>query len=281
MTGQPFAVGPCEALPRQRPAGGPPADRPSSPGEQGTAPVAPRPRVPLEPGSVDGPAGAPAAVPPPVQGGRRVLVAAASRLHLQLFVSHVDRVPGRRCVASTDDLERLVTTSRVAEVDLVVLVAHGLAAHQVGALVRDVVQATGLGVVVVAPGGDPDHLATSLQAGARGYVTETSGLERLDQALDTVGSGGISVDPAAVSGLVHDLVRGGSDRRPGAGSARLTGRELEVLRLLVDGASTYSIASGLGMSAHTARTHIKAIMSKLGTHTRLQAAAVAVQLDLV
>ena len=233
----------------------------------------------VEPRKPDQPAASTAVRPLP--GVRRVLVATYSRLHMQLFVSHLGRSPDRRCAASTDDLDHLVATCRLAEVDLVVLVALGLPAGRVSALVREVVTATGLGVVVVARGGDPEQLSGALQAGARGYVTQASGLERLNQAMEVVGSGGISVDPNEVSGLVHDLVRGGPGRRSGSVVGQLTGREVEVLRLLVDGASTYSIASGLGMGAHTARTHIKSIMSKLGTHSRLQAAALAVQLNLV
>ena len=128
----------------------------------------------VEPRKPDQPAASTAVRPLP--GVRRVLVAATSRLHLQLFVSHLDRSPDRRCAASTDDLDHLVATCRLAEVDLVVLVALGLPAGRVSALVREVVTATGLGVVVVARGGDPEQLSGALQAGARGYVTEASGL---------------------------------------------------------------------------------------------------------
>ena len=61
----------------------------------------------------------------------------------------------------------------------------------------------------------------------------------------------------------------------------LTGRELEVLSLLVEGCTGPTIASRLGISRNTVRTHIQSILTKLQVHSRLQAAAFAVDKGLV
>lgn len=61
----------------------------------------------------------------------------------------------------------------------------------------------------------------------------------------------------------------------------LTPRELEVLRLLAHGADTASIAERLGISRHTAHNHIAAVLSKLGVHSRVEAAAYAFEHHLV
>lgn len=61
----------------------------------------------------------------------------------------------------------------------------------------------------------------------------------------------------------------------------LTARELEVLSLLVRGCTGPTIASRLGISRNTVRTHIQSILTKLQVHSRLEAAAFAVEEGLV
>jgi two-component system, NarL family, nitrate/nitrite response regulator NarL len=61
----------------------------------------------------------------------------------------------------------------------------------------------------------------------------------------------------------------------------LTARELEVLSLLVEGCTGPTIASRLDISRNTVRTHIQSILTKLQVHSRLQAAAFAVEEGLV
>jgi DNA-binding CsgD family transcriptional regulator len=78
---------------------------------------------------------------------------------------------------------------------------------------------------------------------------------------------------------VRGLARG---PRPAtrANPANLTTRELEVLRLLVEGRSNRQIAEQLFISAKTASVHVTNLLSKLGVHSRLEAAAMARRLGL-
>jgi DNA-binding NarL/FixJ family response regulator len=62
--------------------------------------------------------------------------------------------------------------------------------------------------------------------------------------------------------------------------AGLTPRELEVLRLLVEGRSNRQIAEQLFISGKTASVHVTNLLSKLGVHSRLEAAAMARRLGL-
>jgi DNA-binding NarL/FixJ family response regulator len=62
---------------------------------------------------------------------------------------------------------------------------------------------------------------------------------------------------------------------------QLTPREREVLQLLAEGASGLRIASSLGVSPNTVRTHVHGILSKLQVHSRLEAVAFAVRHELV
>ena len=62
--------------------------------------------------------------------------------------------------------------------------------------------------------------------------------------------------------------------------AGLTPRELEVLRLLVEGRSNRQIAEQLFISGKTAGVHVTNLLAKLGVHSRLEAAAMARRLGL-
>lgn len=71
-------------------------------------------------------------------------------------------------------------------------------------------------------------------------------------------------------------------RAPGGwNSVHLTPRELDILRLLVAGAGTVVISESLSVTTNTARRHINNILAKLGVHSRVQAAARAIELHLV
>jgi DNA-binding CsgD family transcriptional regulator len=69
--------------------------------------------------------------------------------------------------------------------------------------------------------------------------------------------------------------------RNDAGDALLTPRELEVLAAMADGASNKAIARRLGISFHTAKFHVAAILAKLNADSRTEAVTRAAQLGLV
>ena len=70
-------------------------------------------------------------------------------------------------------------------------------------------------------------------------------------------------------------------KKNGVGHARLTRRELEVLAAMADSASNKAIARRLGISFHTAKFHVAAILAKLDADSRTEAVAKAAQLGLV
>jgi DNA-binding NarL/FixJ family response regulator len=79
------------------------------------------------------------------------------------------------------------------------------------------------------------------------------------------------------SALLADELLDGAD----AGGARLTARELEVLAAMADGASNKAIARRLGISFHTVKFHVAAILAKLDADSRTEAVARSAQLGLV
>jgi DNA-binding NarL/FixJ family response regulator len=64
-------------------------------------------------------------------------------------------------------------------------------------------------------------------------------------------------------------------------AAYLTDRERECLGLLVEGLDTAGMAAKLGVSRATVRTHVQSLLTKLGVHSRLEAASFAVRYRLL
>ena len=140
-------------------------------------------------------------------------------------------------------------------------------------VVRQVARTTPACAAVLYSGfGDAALLDEALDAGARGFVLKDAPLEALVRALETVGNGGMYIDPA----LADVVIRATPARKLG-----LTSRERDVLRLLADGHSNESIGRELFISPDTARTQLGAAMAKLGVSTRTQAVASALRRSLI
>jgi DNA-binding NarL/FixJ family response regulator len=132
-----------------------------------------------------------------------------------------------------------------------------------------------LEVPVVALLWDESQGPEALAAGARGVVLRDAAPDRLVAALGAVGSGLLVVD-AALADLLPRRRSGGSGL-----AEPLTPRESEVLQLLAEGLSNKAIAARLGISEHTAKFHVNAILGKLGAETRTEALVQAARLGLV
>lgn len=63
--------------------------------------------------------------------------------------------------------------------------------------------------------------------------------------------------------------------------ARLSSRELEVLKLIIEGCSNPEIAATLNLSPNTIKTHVSSILQKFGVNHRIQAAVFAVRNGLI
>jgi DNA-binding NarL/FixJ family response regulator len=105
-----------------------------------------------------------------------------------------------------------------------------------------------------------------LRAGGRGYVMKQEGPERLAAAIRTVFSGQIAVSSRMSAKLIESMV-GPVSGTSGDIEAKLTDRELEVLRFFGEGWSTDEIAGRLHLSSKTVDVHRAHIKEKLGFNT--------------
>lgn len=133
-----------------------------------------------------------------------------------------------------------------------------------------------LKVVMLTASNDESILAAAIEAGCSGFVTKSEPLETVIAAIRGAVSGEAIITPTLLTRLLPRLAPKPRGRNPD-----LTEREREVLGLVARGLSNQEIADELTIALDTARNHVRAVLSKLGVHSKLQAAAVAVQRGLV
>jgi DNA-binding NarL/FixJ family response regulator len=121
---------------------------------------------------------------------------------------------------------------------------------------------------------DDASISKAIALGADGYVLKTASTDELLTALRAIAEGGSYLSPA-VARRVIDLAGGKSP------TANLTDRELEILRLLAQGARPGQVAEKLFVSIKTVKNHLTSVYSKLGVQTGAQAVAEAYRKGLV
>jgi DNA-binding NarL/FixJ family response regulator len=126
------------------------------------------------------------------------------------------------------------------------------------------------------------YIYEALKAGASGFMLKDSPPERLAAAIRVVATGEAMLAPAITRRLIEEHVRG---PRPGqaipAELDELSPRELDVLRLVARGDSNAEIAEGLHLSQATVKTHVAAILAKLGLRDRTQVVVFAYESGFV
>ncbi len=139
-------------------------------------------------------------------------------------------------------------------------------------------QARGLGLVtrflVLTTYDTDEYIGPALAAGAQGYLLKDSPPEDLLRAIRSLMLGHAALEPAVAARLLARVASGPA-------TDELSARELEVLRLLVSGASNKEIAARLELSENTIKSHLSHIFEKLGVKSRTEAATVALQRGLV
>ncbi|MDT4932597.1 MAG: hypothetical protein QOK11_489 [Pseudonocardiales bacterium] len=136
----------------------------------------------------------------------------------------------------------------------------------------------GTKVVVLTSDGNAETLSQALNAGAAGYVHKSRSLAVLVDVLQRIGTDEIVVEGSFIRPRA-------SDRHAPPQLLRLatylTHREVECLTLLAEGLDTATMARRLGVSRTTVRSHVQSVLTKLGVHSRLEAASLAIRFGLL
>lgn len=219
-------------------------------------------------------------------GAVRVVVADSAPLFRRGAVAALEEAPGIVVVGDVDDadgLRRLLDDDPSAGSDAVpdvVLLDAWLGGEGVSTCAEIAAGHPEVRVLVVASAAVPVDLATVVGAGATGYLAREATAEELVEAVLTSAEGRALLSPDVATQLLDELatlVR----RRDGApasvAGARLTGRELEVLRLVAQGLNNRTIAEQLFISENTVKNHVRSIHEKLQVHSRMEAVVRAVR----
>jgi DNA-binding NarL/FixJ family response regulator len=132
-------------------------------------------------------------------------------------------------------------------------------------------------VIILTASESDEHLYEAIRLGAAGYLLKSLDAVELFDLLNSLAHGESSITRAMAARLLKELSGGATQ----IGHEALTEREIEVLRLVAQGASNPQIAEQLHITVNTVKVHLKNILSKLQVENRTQAAAYAVQSGLV
>ena len=135
-------------------------------------------------------------------------------------------------------------------------------------------------LVVYTGSQDRDHILAALHAGIHGYILKSDGVELLIKRLEYVLAGEIYVPPLLAEPPPAGKVSQTAQPAPANGTAepvkryKLSARQLQVLKCLVDGRSNKQIARDLDLAESTVKMHVGAVFRTLGVNNRAKAAAI-------
>jgi DNA-binding NarL/FixJ family response regulator len=147
----------------------------------------------------------------------------------------------------------------------------------IGAIARIKAAQPGVQIVALTSFIEEEKVLAALESGASGFILKDADADDVAAAIRAAQNDEVHLDPAAARILARGM-RNRVDQQP---AEALTDRELEVLSLVGHGRSNKEIATDLGITERTARTHVSNILGKLDLQSRTQAALYAVERKLV
>lgn len=153
-------------------------------------------------------------------------------------------LPGKDGIAATEEIKR-----QLPEVRIVMLTSHT----------------------------DQTEVLAALASGADAYCVKGASIEQMLAAIAAAEAGATYLDPQVARSVLDHL----KPPTPNLTVGNLTEREMDVLKLLVEGKNNTEIGVDLYLSPNTVKTHVRGIMNKLAVDDRVQAAVVALRAGLV
>ena len=124
-------------------------------------------------------------------------------------------------------------------------------------------------VVLLTSEGQPEWTAEALRSGVRALLPRDAPAAAILAAVEAAANGLAVIDPQELEGLLGS--QGPVLDAAETGGTPLTPRELEVLRMMADGAANKEIAWKLAISEHTVKFHVASVMGKLNASSRTEA----------
>lgn len=174
-----------------------------------------------------------------------------------------------RVVGKCADAESAIRTARRLKPD-VVLMDFAMPGKSGAEATQEIMKTVATAVLILSMHSEPSYVRAAIDSGARGYLLKSAADLDLADAVRQVAAGRFVLDKRLAQGSVL-----GQMTRP------LSERELEILRLIVQGKSHREIAAELGIRVNTVRAHRANMMQAMGVHKSVQLALYAVARGLV
>jgi DNA-binding NarL/FixJ family response regulator len=190
---------------------------------------------------------------------------------LAFMLADVDEID---LVGEAEDGASLLQLLDEVEVDVVLLDVRmpGMGGLETLATLRT--EQPDLGVIILSMHDEPAYVARAVELGASAYLLKNTDREELVKAIHMVVEGKAYIQ-AELTGILIDQVTGD------ASTPVMSQRVTEVLRLLALGRENKQIATELGISEATVKTHLRTLYEQLDVRNRAEAVAVALRLNLI
>lgn len=204
----------------------------------------------------------------------RVLLVEDQRTLAEALKIAIDLQPDMKCVGTAHTAEEGVRLARERDPDIVLMDIHlpgvdGLAGTRRLKAMRPDVR-----VFILTADATPETYAEATEAGATGFLAKEGPFPDVLAAIRTPSKSRAMLPGGTFAALA-------THRRRESNRVSLTAREREVLELLEQRFGTRLIAERLGVSDHTARSHIKRVLTKLNVHSRREAVSIALRTGLL
>jgi DNA-binding NarL/FixJ family response regulator len=210
----------------------------------------------------------------------RVLLVDDQALFREALNTLLSVQPGLEVVGEAGNGEDAVQMAHSLQPDVILMDLQMPILDGVGATKRLQAELPQVRVIVLTTFDDDEFVFEGLRAGAIGYLLKDTPSQKLIEAIQSASRGESFLQPSIARKVIAEFARHVSPA-PQPLSEALTGREIEILRLLAQALSNREIGEKLFLSEGTVKNHISSILSKLGVRDRMQAALRAKELHLI
>jgi len=190
----------------------------------------------------------------------------------------LNRLDGIACTqrfTACEDAFAALTTEPAPQVLLLDVGLPGMNGIEGITRLRQLAPATAIVILTVFE--EDDKIFRAICAGAAGYLLKTSSTEDIAAAIRSAASGGSPINPHIARRVLEMFSKANMPQK----DYGLTPRELDILKLLVDGSTIKDAAAQLGIGYYTADEYIRSVYVKLQVRSRGSAIAKAVKEGLV
>jgi DNA-binding NarL/FixJ family response regulator len=209
----------------------------------------------------------------------RVLVADDQPLVRSGFRMILDERPDIELVGEAEHGVEAIELARTLNPDVILMDVRMPRLDGVEATRRLLADGTSARILILTTFDLDEYVYAALQAGASGFLLKDVRPDELVDAIRVVAAGNTLFGPAATRRLVERFAQ--PEPTPAPALAELTEREREILGLLAQGYSNAELADRLYVSEATVKTHVSAVLRKLGVRDRLQAVIAAYEGGLI